>query len=484
MLDISIIHAKKFLTNDTKKESFLTSPVVVEHKTDGIKITIIKKDNTGISENDYIVSYKNNIIYSDEHTFLTKAETKKSSINNAQFSFIWEHLFKLRKNSIPVGTELFIEFLMNKPTLSSNYKQKHGMVLIGHSKSSYKERQGKLITKPSGFDTSKRDAYAKEMKLDAPALLFKGVLGNRKDFSQGIVDDDLRKVYRSSNINWDDTDAIIKGISQCFLDVESKYGGKEEGVVIKYNDIIIKFQQEYQTDQEARNKIKDQYRGDLKYEDQYWKNVQTASYEILKKTDEVEMQKALKDVAKELKGYKPSFTHIKKNNEQVIEDIQMTARLILSKRLNSGALILGKFKTFSLAHFDMIKNATVKYDTVTVAIISSKDTKGTKELRNTVISSCFPDVEIINNSSGNLFTLMNKSHNEITTVIAGSDRVKEYREMLKKNLGMSVHEIPRTDEDISSSKIIDNIHDYEYFKKNVSKCVLPFYEEYLKVYGN
>ena len=55
--------------------------------------------------------------------------------------------------------------------------------------------------------------------------------------------------------------------------------------------------------------------------------------------------------------------------------------------------------------------------------------------------------------------------------------------MLEKNLGMSVHEVPRTDEDISASKVIANIDDFDYFKKNTPKCVHPFYDEYVKAYS-
>ena len=273
MLDISIQNAKKFLVNDEKKKEFLTSEVTVEHKTDGVKITIVKKDNTGVAEQDYIVAYKNDIIYPNEFEYLPKTKIKSKSIGNSQFIFIWDHLRKLRKNSIPIGTELFVEFLMRKPTLSSNYKQKHGMVLIGYSKSSWKVKNGKLFTNPSGFFTEKRNEYAKEMKLDVPAVLFKGVLGNRKDFNAGIRDKQLKKLYIGTDINWDSIDDIINKISQMFLDVESKYGGKEEGVVCKFNNKIIKFQQPYQTDQEARNKIKDQWRGDQEYEDNYYKEI-------------------------------------------------------------------------------------------------------------------------------------------------------------------------------------------------------------------
>ena len=481
-LDISIQNAKKFLTNDAKKDEFLNSEVTVEHKTDGVKVTIVKQSNTGLAEQDYIVAYKGDIIYPNEFTFLPKTKIKTKSIGNSQFAFVWDHLRKLRKNSIPVGTELFVEFLMNKPTLSSNYKKKHGMVLIGYSKSTWKEKNGRLITKPSGFFTEKRNEYAREMRLDVPAVLFKGVLGNRKSFAQGIQDDELKKIYRGVNINWDSKEDIIEKISQMFLDVESKYGGKEEGVVVKFNDRIIKFQQPYQTDQIARNKIKDMYRGDVEYEDNYYREVNKFIDSFQKGIDKSDFAEAIVSFNKKLKNAKIPIKHIKKTEEQIKDDIALTFRMRLSKDVASGALILGKFRILTIAHYNMIKEAIAKFDTVTVNIVSSKETKGTKELRNEIMKHCFPEVEILNSSTGNIFTIMRKSQNEITTIIAGSDRVEGYEKMLKKNYGMSVYEVPRIDEDISASKIIANLEDYEYFKKNTPKCVWKFYEDYLRVY--
>ena len=481
-LDISIQNAKKFLTNDAKKEEFLTSEVVVEHKTDGVKVTIVKQSDTGLSEKDFIVAYKGDIIYPNEFTYLPKTKIKTKSIGNSQFTFVWDHLRKLRKNNIPVGTELFVEFLMNKPTLSSNYKKKHGMVLIGYSKSTWKSKNGKLITKPSGFFTEKRNEYAKIMRLDVPAVLFKGVLGDRKSFAQGILDDELKKLYRGVDINWDSKEDIIEKISQMFLDVESKYGGKEEGVVVKFNDRIIKFQQPYQTDQAARNKIKDQYRGDTEYEDNYYKEVNKFIDSFQGGIDKSNFADAIIKFNKKLKNAKIPIEHIKKTEEQIKDDIALTFRMRLSKDVASGALILGKFRVLTKAHYNMIKEAIAKYDTVTVNIVSSKETKGTKELRNEIISHCFPDVEILNSSTGNIFTIMRKSQNEITTIIAGSDRVESYRKMLEKNYGMDVYEIPRIDDDISATKVIANLEDYKYFKQNTPKCSWKFYDEYLKAY--
>ena len=75
---------------------------------------------------------------------------------------------------IPPNTELFVEFLMSKSTLSSNYTERHGMILIASSPTTYSTKYGKIHSKPKGFDTSKRNKYANILELDVPLVLFKG----------------------------------------------------------------------------------------------------------------------------------------------------------------------------------------------------------------------------------------------------------------------------------------------------------------------
>jgi hypothetical protein len=485
MLDISILNAQKYLISDKRKEFFLTTPVEIRAKLDGVKITVMKVNNTGRAEEDYIIAYKNNIIYSDEFQYLNKSDIRKNSIGNSQFQFVWDHFIKLRKNSIPVGTELFIEYLMNKPTLSSDYKYKHKLVLIGYTKSSYKVKNGRLITKPGPLETDKRDLYAKELKIDVPALLFKGILGNPKDFAKGIVSKDLRTIYRNKEINWDDKDATIQAITEMILEVPSVYGGKEEGAVFKFNNgVILKVQQPYQVDQAARAKIKDQFRGDKQYEDEYYKKVNQAVDELQKGINKSDFHKALKDFAKKLKSYKVPFSHIKKNETQIKDDIQLTFRMRLSKDVADGGLFLGKFRVLTNAHYKIIKEGIQNHDTFTVFIVSSKETKGTKALRNKMIEACFGgQIEILNGSTGNLYTIFSRSQNEITTVYAGSDRAESYEKMLEKNYGVEVAEVKRTDSDISATKVIANINDYEYFKANTPKCIWPLYEEIKETYA-
>jgi len=228
-LDISIQSADKYLTSEKKVEDFLLSVVQVEHKTDGVKLTVIKKD-----DNDYIFAYKGNVLYKSEYDYQPNTKIEKESIGASQFKTVFQHFNKLGKNDIPVGTELFIEFLMSKPTLSSNYIKKHKMVLIGYSNSIWEEKFGKIKTKNSGMQTDKRDIFAKQLKIDIPQLLFHGIMGSQDTFSIGIKNKILKSEFEQQKLlmNWDNYTLLIDEIKQLFLGIESKYGGREEGVVI------------------------------------------------------------------------------------------------------------------------------------------------------------------------------------------------------------------------------------------------------------
>lgn len=485
MLDISIQAAGKYLTNDKKIEEFLTSEVTVEHKTDGVKITAIK------TENDWIIAYKGNVLYSSEFNYQPKTKIKGESIGASQFKLVLEHFEKFKNANIPNNTELFVEFLMNKPTLSSNYTKKHKMVLIGHTKSSYTEKFGKLKTKPSGFDISKRDVYAKELKLDTPALLFKGILGSQITFESGIIDKVLNSEFQKAktSMTWDNPKLLVDDIRSLFLSIESKYGGLEEGVVIKYNDKILKFQQEYQLDQAARFAIKQKYREDSpEAETQYWNNV-TGAAEGIARTIVVKSRKLpeiLEELALIMKKITLNFEHSKKTPAMIKDDIQLTSKNLLIKQMrgNNNALILGKFRVLTEAgHAKMIRKAQKLYDNVVICLVTSKDTKDTKDLREEMIRKTFPDVEIIHSTNGNLTRILQKSPININIVYAGSDRVRSYQDQLKNTLGTDVREMPRTDDDISASKIIANIEDEEFFKKNTPKAIHSLYNKIKGIYN-
>jgi len=487
-LDISILNADKYL-NDKNMKDFLMSQVQIEAKTDGLKLTIVKIADKG-NIKDYIFSYKGNILYNEEFDFQAVSNIKKSSIGASQFRLVFLHFSKLPKNSIPVGTELFIEYLMKKPTLSSNYEKSHGMVLIASSKCTYEVNFGKLKTSPEEFDTSKRDEYSKMLNIDVPLKLFDGVLGSEITFEHGIQYQPLLAEFnkRKNSITWNDLNILYLDLKDLFLSIESKYGGKEEGIVIKYNSKILKLQQSYQVDQAARALIKDKFKGSEDEENQYWLYVKNISQDILNSLviKSRPLDELLKEVSDSLKNLKITFVHPKKNVVNIKDDIQLTTKIQLIKKLkgNNNALFLGKMRVITNAHYKIISDATKLYDNVIIGSVTSSANKFSEEIRLKMINLCFPDIEIVQHSSGNLIQIINKCSKNINVILAGTDRIQEYRTQLKNNLGMSVKEIKRTDDDISASKVIDALksNDLEYFKANTPKQIHPLYEDLKTIY--
>jgi len=489
-LDISILAAGKYLTSTKRIEEFLSNNTLVEHKTDGVKITVIKQADNGNLE-DYIIAYKSNVLYSTEYDYQSNVKAKKESIGASQFKLVFQHFNKLGKNNIPVGTELFIEYLMKKPTLSSNYNTHHKMVLIGHSKSSYSVKFGKLKTNPSGFNTNKRNEYAKQLKIDVPQVLFNGTMDNPKSFAKGIQHKVLKSEFNQvkSSMNWGDSTLLLDDIRRLFLSIESKYGGAEEGVVLKNLGRILKFQQDYQVDQSARAMIKMKFREDTPEDETvYWNNVKRVALEIANSitVKSRKLEDLMHELSLEIKHTKLDFTHSKKTLAIILDDIQLNAKSLIIKKMrgNNNALIIGKFRVLTKeGHYKLIKRAQTLYDNVVVDIVTSKDTKDTKDIREEMIRKTFPGVEIIHSVNGNVVRLLQKASFNINVVYAGSDRVQSYKQQVKNNIGVEIKEMKRADTDISASKVINNINDEAYFIKSTPKAIHSMYNEIKSTYS-
>ena len=492
-LDISILAANKFLNSSKKLEWFFNTPVEIEAKTDGVKVTAIKIADSG-DLSDWIIAYKGHILYSEEFNYNSDDNIKKSSIGSSQFKIVLDHFKSLGKTSIPVGTELQLEYLMRKPTLSSNYERPHGIVLIGYSKSTYSAEFGILKTKNSGMKTEKRDFYAKELKLNVPLKIFDGVLSSKEEFERGILAKDLKTAFSKFKEFFDFSDYTdtYNRLSSLLLGIPSVFGGKEEGVVLKFSDgKILKIQQDYQLDQVKRAEIKNKWKeSDESSENQYWENVKGSAYDIFYKIDK---QKSLSDMLSQmsslLKRYELNYSHSKKNETIIKDDIELNVKTLILKSLkgNNGCLVLGKFRVLTKAHFNLIKLATKEFDKVLVCLVSSKDTKETEDLRLRMLEVALKQfgnkVQIVKSSNGNLLRIISNSDFNINAVYAGSDRVSDYEKQLKNVLGMKVKELVRTDDDISATKVITNINNEKYFKQNTPKEIHFLYSDILKEYS-
>ena len=492
-LDISILAANKFLNSSKKLEWFFNTPVEIEAKTDGVKVTALKiADNGDLT--DWIIAYKGHILYSEEFNYNSDDNIKKSSIGSSQFKIVLDHFKSLGKTSIPVGTELQLEYLMRKPTLSSNYERPHGIVLIGYSKSTYSAEFGILKTKNSGMKTAKRDIFAKELKLNVPLKIFDGVMSSKEEFERGILAKDLKIAFSKFKEFFDFSDYTdtYNRLSSLLLGIPSVFGGKEEGVVLKFSDgKILKIQQDYQLDQVKRAEIKNKWKeSDESSENQYWENVKGSAYDIFYKIDK---KKSLSDMLSQmsslLKRYELNYTHSKKNETIIKDDIELNVKTLILKSLkgNNGCLVLGKFRVLTKAHFNLIKLATKEFDKVLVCLVSSKDTAKTEDLRLRMLEVALKQfgnkVQIVKSSNGNLLRIISNSDFNINAVYAGSDRVSDYEKQLKNVLGMKVKELVRTDEDISATKVIANINNEKYFKQNTPKEIHFLYSDILKEYS-
>ena len=492
-LDISILAANKFLNSSKKLEWFFNTPVEIEAKTDGVKVTALKIADSG-DLSDWIIAYKGHILYSEEFNYNSDDNIKKSSIGSSQFKIVLDHFKSLGKTSIPVGTELQLEYLMRKPTLSSNYERPHGIVLIGYSKSTYTDEFGILKTKNSGMKTEKRDVYAKELKLNVPLKIFDGVMSSKEEFEKGIIAKDLKIAFNKFKEFFDFSDYTdtYNRLSSLLLGIPSVFGGKEEGVVLKFSDgKILKIQQDYQLDQVKRAEIKNKWKeSDESSENQYWENVKGSAYDIFYKIDK---KKSLSDMLSQmsslLKRYELNYTHSKKNETIIKDDIELNVKTLILKSLkgNNGCLVLGKFRVLTKAHFNLIKLATKEFDKVLVCLVSSKDTAKTEDLRLRMLEVALKQfgnkVQIVKSSNGNLLRIISNSDFNINAVYAGSDRVSDYEKQLKNVLGMKVKELVRTDEDISATKVIANINNEKYFKQNTPKEIHFLYSDILKEYS-
>ena len=492
-LDISILAANKFLNSSKKLEWFFNTPVEIEAKTDGVKVTALKIADDG-DLSDWIIAYKGHILYSEEFDYNSDDNIKKSSIGSSQFKIVLDHFKSLGKTSIPVGTELQLEYLMRKPTLSSNYERPHGIVLIGYSKSTYTAEFGILKTKNSGMNTAKRDIFAKELKLNVPLKIFDGVMSSKEEFERGILAKDLKIAFSKFKEFFDFSDYTdtYNRLSSLLLGIPSVFGGKEEGVVLKFSDgKILKIQQDYQLDQVKRAEIKNKWKeSDESSENQYWENVKGSAYDIFYKIDK---KKSLSDMLSQmsslLKRYELNYKHSKKNETIIKDDIELNVKTLILKSLkgNNGCLVLGKFRVLTKAHFNLIKLATKEFDKVLVCLVSSKDTAKTEDLRLRMLEVALKQfgnkVQIVKSSNGNLLRIISNSDFNINAVYAGSDRVSDYEKQLKNVLGMKVKELVRTDEDISATKVIANINNEKYFKQNTPKEIHFLYSDILKEYS-
>lgn len=493
MLDISIPQVtSKFKTTDQILD-FMKSKIKIEAKTDGVKLTLVKINDTGTLD-DWIVAYKGQVFYRGEFEYIKDlALADQVSIGNSQFDKVFDHLETLKAsdyNKIPNNTEIFCEFLVSKNTVMSNYTKTGTIIVLGYGKASPELRFGKLKTNSGSFETKNVKMYANALKLITPPVLFDGVLFPADVMFKGIQNKVLEQELKSKRMTLKsletDPKEYFNTLIEAFLNVESEFGGKEEGIVLHHNDKLYKAQQPYQLDRLARTGKKLRWmEDDPKVEQAYWDDVLEVSRRIAGQVTTQDIKVGLNEISKRIKQLNFEGAHSKKNQVTVMDDIQANAKMFYLKALkgNNGGLVFGKFRILTNGHVKMIERAQRECDEVVIGLVTSSDTKDTKDLRLEALKKTFPGVKIIELVSGNIFTALKKAEININHLYAGTDRKEDYERQLLKAPGINVQEIERSDADISATKVISNLSDYTFFKVNTPKAIHTLYEKYVKAYS-
>ena len=305
MLDISIMNVDKVATSDAKITQFLGDYYTVEEKFDGTKLTLWRNDEDWNEdyEKNWVVAFKNQILYGGEFESTDREKTKKHSVGISQYAFIHDHMKKIhnKTKSFPKNTEIFIEFIQNKLTTTRDYENKHELYIIAHSPASGEIEGGMLKTRATGFFQDKVESFSKTLALNLPPVVFEGKLDSVGAITKGIKNEKLKKAWNTNKSDYE-TDPY-GAVKRTFLEFESVLGGKTEGVVLhSKNGKIYKFLQDDQHDKSVRHAKKMRYQADPTIEKQYWDMIKEVGQELMKDLDydfdKLSYQDILKEYAK------------------------------------------------------------------------------------------------------------------------------------------------------------------------------------------
>jgi len=497
MLDISIKNIDKVVTSEKKAKEFLTKNYKVEEKTDGTKLTLLRNDQPFDKDytKNWIVAYKSNILYPGEFDSVDREKAKTASIGTGQYALVHDILKANHKKTkgIKPNTEFFVEFIMDKPTLTRDYTKKHNLVLIAYSPTEYIEKFGKLKTMGSEFNTEGRDKYAKMLGIDVPALLFDGKFTNAKTFEKGIKSKELKESFEMHKDKYDNESAkdTINVLKEIFTDYESAYGGKPEGAVLIDDDgKIVKILQADQHDKDTRRLKAAKWKMEPEREGIYYGQMKDLANEVVSKINIDDLRTALRDLSDIVYKMVVPVEHEKKTNQMKQDDLFLSAKSVIIKSLkgNNWAYFQGRLQPPTKAHIQIIENALKKYDGVVVALAKGKktdkaylkDNPFSDEMQRKMLNDIFGDrVQIERVGSGFIPRILQGLDQNVNFVIAGEDRYDDYVDQLKNTSGIQVVKIPRTAEDVSATKLRQALLDdnKQQFEANADQRMFKYYDE-------
>lgn len=489
MLDISIKNIDKLKSSEI--DELFTNKLSIYEKFDGTKVTILRNNkdyDPNNFNNNWIVSYKGNIFFYEEFSGMDDEEIKNESIGISQYKFIMDFLYNNHHKfeNIPKNTELFVEFIQDKPTLTRDYDLKHTLILIGYGESNYEIKGGtKLITNPitSTFNPDDVIEMANKVGMMYPPLIFEGYFNSIENILDGINEDFISKKYILKHKNED----LFDLMKMIFTNFNSIFDGIPEGVVIHAENNIYKILQKDQHDKETRMKKASKYKMEFTKESKYFKTIQRFVVEKYGYDEITDIKSELKDLRELLNDISITIDHDKKTAFQIKEDIMLNAKTWLSKRQrgNNGAFIQGRFQPPTKAHIKIIEDALDEFDYVVVGVVKGRKKYDKKspfdiELIGEMLDEVFGNkVKVIKVGNGNLTTNFNKINENINIVICGSDRYDAYKNQTKNIFGVDVKEIRRTDDDISATVVRESLinDDERTFEKNMDIRLHSFYDD-------
>ncbi len=523
MLDISILNGLKMFKTDKAIQEMLSKSYRVEEKFDGIKISCYRNqedyDPSDYSKN-WILAYKNFILYPFEHQDLKDSKIKAESYGNSQFKFIHNIIKKSHKKlkNIPKNTEFFLEFLMKKPTTTRTYSEEgtHSVILISHSPTNFRISDGKIYSTPSEF--IQRDEIAHDFSsatgINEPPVVFSGPLVVNNKFNEaGIHYDGLREVFSKSfkkNINDQLVNKTYKDILSSLNDLftaygSSKGGSKIEGSVFVPQDgsKVFKFVAADQYSKETRLDNKKNLVGDLDEQNKFFSLLDNKAEEIVSGLDQsLPVEDLLREVSHLV--YTDPLEDIEHSSKTALnkqDDLYLKVKTLVMdlkdhtssayvkqsiRDKNGLGFFIGKLRIPTIAHFQIIKDALKKNpEGLILALVDTKKFGLPFEDRKSLIEEAFPSVKVIKAQNANFSWVLTPFKNIVSTIFCGEDNKVAYTSQIETfnkthstSIIIDVMNRPEEDE-VSATAVEKSIKDDDEktFKKLTPKEVWTFWEK-------
>lgn len=356
MLDISIPQLQKELTTQAKVDKFFDVPVYITEKFDGTKLTLIRNEtplDTKDRVNNWIVSYKGMRIFPEEFAGVTD-DMLEHSIGICQYKRVFDFLRSIPEGpneegetiDIPKGTELFLEFIQNKPTLTRDYNRFGDIYLLGYDHPERFELGMRVETTSEKLQTNYVDWICDNLGFASPPCVFFGKVPTTK--------------------------AAIAELLARFSDFESSLGGKAEGVVLtNRRGEMVKIVAADQYDKNVRKNKKWRYALDEPDESQYWETVRNQAKRLVTQYWHDDISTHLRYLSLEIYGMSENELQAKNPKKHHVvrrDDLMLTAKLINEEMREIRGRTIGLVpmagRPVHAGHWCLIKNAAQENETV------------------------------------------------------------------------------------------------------------------------